>query len=110
MVSEEVSEEMLQNELYSMLKEPKGCTCLMLKTPLKLMRKSKKTPLFFLFLIMLNYLILLFMIFPKLNSTGWFTIDTLAVAVVFLFFAFCSFKDPGYLTKAEDVSFLTMLQ
>lgn len=61
---EMISNQDLQRELRSMLKPPSGCSCFMIKTPLKLMRKSLTTPLFFMALIVINYLILLFLIFP----------------------------------------------
>ena len=47
-----------------MLKEPRVCACYMLKTPLKLMKKSITTPIFFFLLIVFAYLVLLFFIFP----------------------------------------------
>jgi hypothetical protein len=47
-----------------MLKEPKECACFMLKTPLKLMKRSATTPLFFVGLIIANYLLLLLFVFP----------------------------------------------
>jgi len=61
---ENISNLVLQNELRSMLKEPHDCSCLMLKTPLKLTRKSPKTSLLFGGLIIFNYLCLLILIFP----------------------------------------------
>lgn len=54
----------LQRELKQMLRPPSGCSCLMIKTPLKLMRKSIVTPMFFLLLIIFNYFVLLFLILP----------------------------------------------
>ena len=47
-----------------MLKNPRVCSCFMIKTPLKLMRKSVTTPLFFLSMIALSYILMLLFVFP----------------------------------------------
>lgn len=65
---EQVTNPVLQNELRHMLKKPRVCSCFMIKTPLKLMRKSLSTPLFFMGLITLSYILLLLCVFPcKIN-------------------------------------------
>jgi ankyrin repeat protein len=64
---DQISIPSLADELKSMLKPPKGCSCFMIKTPLKLMRKSVSTPLFFITLILLNYVILILFILPCKN-------------------------------------------
>jgi len=51
-----------------MLKEPKGCSCFMIKTPLKLMRKSLTTPLFFISLFIVNFVLLNLFIIPCKNN------------------------------------------
>ena len=61
---EEITVPALQAELRQMLKEPKGCSCFMIKTPLKLMRKSMVTPLFFLGIILINYVLLFLFVLP----------------------------------------------
>jgi hypothetical protein len=61
---DQVSIPSLAAELKQMLKPPKGCACFMIKTPLKLMRKSVTTPLFFISLILLNYVLLILFILP----------------------------------------------
>jgi ankyrin repeat protein len=55
----------LQQELKQMLKEPKVCSCFMIKTPLKLMRKSPTTPLFFISLILINEILLYLFVLPS---------------------------------------------
>lgn len=47
-----------------MLKEPKVCSCFMIKTPLKLMRKSATTPAFFISLILINEILLYLFVLP----------------------------------------------
>ena len=57
---DQVNDPGLQQELRVMLKKPRVITCCMVKTPLMLMRKSLSTPMFFMALIILNYLLLSF--------------------------------------------------
>lgn len=90
-----------------MLKNPRGCSCFMIKTPLKLMTKSMTTPLFFIFMILLSYLLLLLLVFPckytwlshssDFLSRSWFIVDTIMLGLSVIFFAISAFKDPGYL-------------
>jgi len=63
-LASEISNAHLQMELKQMLKEPANFSCLMIKTPLKLVKKSWTTTIFFLLLIALNYLLLFFFAFP----------------------------------------------
>lgn len=95
-----------------MLKKPRVITCCMVKTPLMLMRKSVTTPLFFMGLILLNYLVLSFVILPFYQSSCelWFYIDSGFIGTTLLLFMICSFKDPGYLKKPDNISFLSMLK
>jgi ankyrin repeat protein len=58
----------LAYELRSMLQEPRDCSCLMIKTPLKLMRKSPRMTIMFSIIISLSYLIMLVFIFPCKSS------------------------------------------
>ncbi|MFS8159541.1 MAG: ankyrin repeat domain-containing protein [Candidatus Roizmanbacteria bacterium] len=72
---DQITSPQLQNELKSMLKNPRVCSCFMIKTPLKLMKKSVTTPLFFLFMIMLSYILMLLLVFPcKLIAINVITI------------------------------------
>ena len=47
-----------------MLRPPKDCACLMLRPPLKKVKKSYSTAVFFVMLMIINYLILSFVILP----------------------------------------------
>ncbi|CDW75651.1 dhhc zinc finger domain containing protein [Stylonychia lemnae] len=98
---DQISIPSLQQELRSMLKEPKGCTCFMIKTPLKLMRKSASTPTFFLGLILINYILLFLFVLP---------LTTAAFVMAILFFMLSQGVDPGYLRKPQNITFLSMLQ
>ena len=103
-----------------MLKNPRGCSCFMIKTPLKLMKKSVTTPLFFIFMIILSYVLMLLLVFPcKQNilslinclvflSQSWFIIDTIMLGLSVIFFAMSAFKDPGYLEKPKNATFLVI--
>lgn len=94
-----------------MLKKPSGYSCLMIKTPLKLMRKSVSTPIFFLILILLNYFIITFMVCPcknlqclliiVVNDLGWFIAISVFFGLSLLFFILSAFADPGYLKKPK---------
>lgn len=55
-----------------MLRNSKDCPCLMLKTPMKLMKRSQSTPILFLTIIIINYLLLLFFVFPCKNRSFLF--------------------------------------
>lgn len=61
---DQINDDIIRQELRQMLKEPKVCACFMVKTPLKLMRKSMSTPLFFISLILLNFALLTLFILP----------------------------------------------
>ncbi len=95
-----------------MLKEPRVIACCMVKTPLKLMRKSVSTPLFFTGLISINYLILSLFVLPFYNNDCaiWFYFDTGVILLTFLMFTLASCTDPGYLKQPNNISFLTMLK
>lgn len=107
-----------------MLKEPKVCSCFMVKTPLKLMRKSLSTSLFFITLIVINFALISFLILPckiinnllyfnfldyNEDCFPWFIADSTLFFFTFLFFVLSSFKDPGYLTKPKNISFLVFI-
>lgn len=95
----------LRNELISLLKEPKASSCFMLKAPLKLMRKSPTTSLFFLFMLALAYCILFIVILPVYPTLAWpIALATLGI-ITFLCFLFSSLRDPGYLKKPKNASF-----
>lgn len=100
-----------------MLKEPRVCSCFMVKTPLKLMRKSMSTPLFFISLILLNFALLTLFILPcKLpcthllvyneSCTPIFVADYTILFVTLTFFILAQTNDPGYLKKPDKISFL----
>lgn len=101
-----------------MLKNPRGCSCFMIKTPLKLMKKSVTTPLFFIFMIILSYVLMILLVFPckqysLINclvflSQSWFIVDTIMLGLSVIFFAMSAFKDPGYLQKPKNVNFLVI--
>lgn len=70
---DQINDDIIRQELRVMLKEPRVCSCFMVKTPLKLMRKSFSTPLFFIALILLNFALLTLFILPckiPRNSSG----------------------------------------
>lgn len=95
-----------------MLKEPRVIACCMVKTPLKLMRKSASTPIFFTGLISINYLILSLFILPFYDGDWkfWFFFDSAIIALTILMFILSACKNPGYLKKPDNISFLTMLK
>lgn len=103
-----------------MLKEPRVVACCMVKTPLKLMRKSASTPLLFTGLIGINYLILSLVVLPckftlsfnlyyivyNDDCAKWFYFDTAVIALTFLMFILSACTNPGYLKKPDNISFL----
>lgn len=71
----------------------------MIKTPLKLMRKSMTTPLFFLSIILINYILLFLFILPYTKELLWFGLDTSAFSIAIFFFLMSQVVDPGYLKR-----------
>ena len=84
----------------------------MLKTPLKKVRKSPLTMLFYLFLAVILFALLFIFIFPttlNYDSEHWIMYGLGGIgifAVLLLLFSSC--KNPGYLEKPK-ISFLTLL-
>jgi len=102
-----------------MLKPQKTCSCFMIRPPLKRMRKSFSTPLFFILLILINFLILSFMILPcKYNvliaivfdesCNKWFYMNSAFFGSTIVLFIILNFKNPGYLTKPKKIDFLVI--
>ena len=60
-----VTSESIRNTLKQDLVEPKDLECLMLKTPLKLVTRSFRTPAIMWFLMIIVYKILLMFLFPR---------------------------------------------
>ena len=54
--------------------EPKDLECLMLKTPLKLVTRSFRTPAIMWFLMIIVYKILLMFLFPRKYATSYITL------------------------------------
>jgi len=74
------------------------------------MKKSISTPLFFIGIILLCYLLLLLFVFPFFTSLGLFIVDTSMMALSVLFFAIAAFRNPGYLERPKSTTFLNLLQ
>ena len=106
-----MSDPHLRGNLYADLKEPKDLQCLMLKTPLKLVTKSYKTPIVMWFLMVIVYKILLMYLFPLYYNklTLIYTQLVLFGATVFLHLL-SMFKDPGYIKSPRGVGFMEMMK
>ena len=112
------------------LQEPKDIECLMLKTPLKLVTRSFKTPAIMWFLMLIVYKINLMYLFPRkcnyqklfiTNAVHDFSLvyyDKLTLIYLQLglftltlflhIIALC--KDPGYLKRPEHIDFMSMMK
>jgi palmitoyltransferase len=84
----------------------------MVKTPLKYLRKSSSTPLFFICLMLANYALISLTILPYFNEDckPWFVVDSILFGLTFLFFTLSAFRDPGYLSRHKKIPFLNMLK
>lgn len=117
-MAEEISILELRNELKSMLKPPSNIQkCLMIKTPLKKMKKNTKTSFIFLFLFCVCYFIVGFIVFPcnifEFNSIdckndNWFIVISALFGVVILLFILSWLVNPGYLKKPTNANFLVI--
>ena len=109
---EEVEVLKLQNELKEILKTPSAWSCIMLKTPLKKVRKRPTTMLVYLLLALVFYAILSLFIFPttiNYDSEQYYIFVLSGFGLLAIFFMFLgACKNPGYLKKPK-ISFLTLL-
>ena len=101
----------LKNQLIGDLKPPKDISCLMMKTPLKLVEKSYKTPLFMWTLFASVEWFLMAVLFPL-----WYRMDFLICLQITLFLAalvfhmICLCRDPGTLKSPKGVPFMSMMR
>ena len=85
--------------------------CLMLKTPLKLVTKSFKTPVIMWFLMGLVYKIQLLYLFPLYYDRLILIYIQLGLFASTLFLhMWCLFSDPGYLKSPKGVPFMDMMK
>lgn len=101
----------LQSTLRADLEEPKDIECLMLKTPLKLVTRSYRTPALMWFLMLLVYKIELMYLFPLYYDRLALIYTQLVLFGLTLFFHMLSLcKDPGYLKRPKDIDFMEMMK
>ena len=101
----------LKNQLIADLKPPKDITCFMMKTPLKLVHKSYRTPLlmWILFFVVEEFLTLI--LFPL-----WYRMDFLIILQMTVYIVaivthlVCLFKDPGTLKSPKGIPFMSMMK
>jgi ankyrin repeat protein len=109
---DEVEDPKLKSELKEVLKNPSSLSCLMLKTPLRKVRKKPTTMLFYIFLALVLNILLFFFIFPTTldyshESFMMYGLGGVGILSVLLLLISCC-KNPGYLEKPK-IPFLTLL-
>ena len=106
-----MTSESLKNTLKADLEEPKDIECLMLKTPLKLVSRSFKTPAIMWFLMLVVYKILLMYLFPLYYDRLPLIYLQLSLFGLTLFLhLLCLCKDPGYLKTPKGIDFMDMMK
>jgi ankyrin repeat protein len=109
---DEVEDPKLKGELKDILKNPSPFSCLMLKTPLKKVKKKPTTMIFYMLLALVLAAVLILFIFPTTldYSNEHFIMYGLAAIGVFcnVLLIFGSCKNPGFLEKPK-IPFLTLL-
>ena len=89
------------------MKTPKDITCLMMKTPLKLVPKSFKTPTIMWVLFAIVEMFLLFILFPL-----WYRMDFLIILQISLYLSALTFhlvcicRDSGKLKSPKGIPFM----
>lgn len=92
----------------------------MIRTPMKKIGKSMKTAIFFSLLLFINYILLILVIMPCKNlfclslfldseTLIPFYADSVFYLLSILFFILSTFKNPGYLEKPKNISFLVII-
>ena len=109
---DEAEDPKLKSELKEVLKNPSSLSCLMLKTPLRKVRKKPTTMLFYIFLALVLNLLLFFFVFPTTldysnESFMMYGLGGVGLFAVLLLLISCC-KNPGYLEKPK-IPFLTLL-
>ena len=91
-----VKDPYISNDLIHILSNPKSWQWCMLRTPLKKVRRSKKVLIQFQFLISLNWVLLILVLYPYENISLFITHVILAVLLLIISLIL-SIKDPGYI-------------
>lgn len=106
---EELEDEEVARELRGMLQRRNCCACLMLKTPLKKLRRSRCNVISYIMLIVITYLINFFFFFPVAGLIWAIVVSGLyGVKSFFFLMAWCS--SPGYLVRSRKLPLLTLAQ
>lgn len=109
---DEIDDPRLKTELKDILKKPSSLSCLMLKTPLRKVRKRPTTMLFYILLALVLFAVLFLFIFPttidyEAEQFIMYGLSGIGVfAILLLLIGSC--KNPGYLEKPK-IPFLTLL-
>lgn len=81
-----------------MLKKPSYCECLLLKTPLTVVKKKPTTAIFFFSLFALVYCAMFFIVIPRIDNSNYYCIAiSSGFFLLFVVWLMASCKDPGYL-------------
>ena len=110
-LADTVTTDWLKSNLLNDLAEPKDLQCLMLKTPLKLVKKSLKTPLVMWGLMGFVYLCNVLFLWPlylERFTLIYIQIGVFSLTVFLHLIAMC--KDPGHLKSPEGVTFMEMMK
>ena len=101
----------VEGDLRSMLKNPKYCSCLMLKLPPTKVTKSPSTAIFFVFLLVALLIGFFLFVFPFIDKslTILLIIFLIFTVILIIFFILATFTDPGYLNTDETINFQELL-
>ena len=102
---------MLKQELENILGNPKcQMSCLTLVQPIMDADRSNKTMLVFLGIMLVSFLMITLFVMPCQGIVHLQWVFTVIYFVAMIMFFVSSFKDPGYVTKSSEISFLRLNQ
>lgn len=110
-IAQELRAPAMRDDITKLLQENQSflTDCLMLRPPLKKLERSSKTMRIFFALMITIFLMVLLVVFPKIEKA--FVRESLtALFILSLTFGYvCYHKDPGYLKRDDDYKFIDLL-
>ena len=110
-LAEYVTTDWLRKNVMNDLAEPKDLQCLMLKTPLKLVTKSLRTPIFMWILMGFVYICNILFLWPLYDDRIvmiYTELSLFCLTIILHLVSMC--KNPGYLKSPKGIPFMDMMK